>query len=120
MDNRADSICNVDQLEEFIGVFMQHVRSSAFKSILLGLNTNKFFIQAFADDLAVVTTDHFAKVATANGVDVSVTALRSYVIKTLQNKLRTGRVGGQTLILAYELFLWFLLETLTIMCLQVL
>ncbi|GFV13868.1 hypothetical protein TNCV_523471 [Trichonephila clavipes] len=31
--------------------------------------------------------DHFAKVATTNGVEVSVPAPRSYVIKTLQNKL---------------------------------
>ncbi|GFU11454.1 hypothetical protein TNCV_1983641 [Trichonephila clavipes] len=99
---------------------------------VLGLNSDKFLIQAFADDLAVVTTcgarrtleietnsildqisnelknlklvispektysvafkcatggDHFAKVATANGVEVSVPAPRSYVIKTLQNKL---------------------------------
>ncbi|GFU04146.1 uncharacterized protein TNCV_862921 [Trichonephila clavipes] len=64
MNNRADSICNVDHLEEFIGVFMHHVRSSAFKSF-----------------------HHFAKVASADGVEVRVPAPRSYVIKTFQNKL---------------------------------
>ncbi|GFW01553.1 hypothetical protein TNCV_5137361 [Trichonephila clavipes] len=104
---------------------------------VLGLNLDKFLIQAFDDDLAVVTTDkarwtleietnsildqisnklknlklvishektfsvafrctargdHFAKVATTNGIERSFPAPRSYVIKTLQNKLRTGRV----------------------------
>ncbi|GFY63764.1 hypothetical protein TNIN_484611, partial [Trichonephila inaurata madagascariensis] len=30
--NKADTICDVDQLEESIGVFMHHLRSSALKS----------------------------------------------------------------------------------------
>ncbi|GFY73511.1 hypothetical protein TNIN_463371 [Trichonephila inaurata madagascariensis] len=34
-------MCNVDQLEEFIGVFMHHVRSSAFKSFHLPNATPK-------------------------------------------------------------------------------
>ncbi|GFW35560.1 hypothetical protein TNCV_2462021 [Trichonephila clavipes] len=50
----------------------------------------------------MASVDHFAKVATSNGVEVSVPTPHSYVIKILQNKLRTGRVGGQILILAYE------------------
>ncbi|GFU78473.1 RNase H domain-containing protein [Trichonephila clavipes] len=37
----------------------------------------------FCNDIA----DHFAKVATTNGAEVSVPDHRSYVIKTLQNKL---------------------------------
>ncbi|GFU67981.1 hypothetical protein TNCV_2823241 [Trichonephila clavipes] len=118
------------------------LRALKLKMKVLGLNSNKFLIQAFADDLAVVTTGmarrtkeietnsildqisnklknlklvispentysvafryHFAEVATANGVEVSVPAPCSYVFKTLQNKLRTGRVGGQTLLLVYE------------------
>ncbi|GFV23543.1 RNase H domain-containing protein [Trichonephila clavipes] len=41
-------------------------------------------------DAGLEKLNHFAKVATANGVEVSVPAPRSYVIKTLQNKL----IGG--------------------------
>ncbi|GFQ99470.1 RNase H domain-containing protein [Trichonephila clavata] len=48
---------------------------------------NIFWVKAHNNNFFNDIADHFAKVATTNGVEVGVPAPRSYVMKILQNKL---------------------------------
>ncbi|GFW31219.1 retrovirus-related Pol polyprotein from transposon TNT 1-94 [Trichonephila clavipes] len=63
MNNRADSICNVDQLEEFIGVFMHHL-SLAYEQAL----------QFAAEDNAKVLWDKIRATFIGRGEDRKIDA----------------------------------------------